>query len=68
MSYNNLGTKGIQKLAAATDACVQLRALNVAGVYHSIKIFFIFIVLFYIGNELTATDINILLSKLEVND
>ncbi len=67
MSYNNLGTKGIRKLAAGVASCAQLRILNVAGLYSKLY-FSIIICLFIPGNELSGNDINILLSKVEVND
>ncbi|CAF4444583.1 unnamed protein product, partial [Adineta steineri] len=50
LSYNNLGTKGIRKLAAGIASCNQLKCLNIAG------------------NELIASDMNILLLQLEVSD
>ncbi len=63
MSFNNLGTKGIHKLAAAAAFCVLLKSLNVAG--NKIPSFVFVIFLFLIGNNFNASDINILLSKLE---
>ncbi len=31
LSFNNLGAKGIRKLAAAIPNCAQVKTLNIAG-------------------------------------